>query len=111
MNVKELRMGDFSRAPFGRKRSDGKFSGEKYREDVLIPALKEFELVQVLLDEGVVPGYEWGSSFLHEVFGKLVLTNAYTEVQLKEKLEIVTRFKDVDDEIWEYIHAPSEYIV
>jgi hypothetical protein len=59
---------DFSRYPSGRVISDGPNSGQKFREKLLIPALKEHEIVVVFLDG--VRGYP--SSFTEEAFGGLV---------------------------------------
>jgi len=59
---------DFSSVPAGRHLSDGDYSGEFFRESLLRPALKEFEKVEVILDD--TAGF--GSSFLEEAFGGLV---------------------------------------
>ncbi|WP_337519562.1 STAS-like domain-containing protein, partial [Desulfovibrio sp.] len=56
---------DFSVFPGGRYRSDGEFSGEEFRDNILIPALQKYQQVIVELDG--TRGY--GSSFLLEVFG------------------------------------------
>lgn len=58
----------FSRFPGGRFKRISDNSGEEFRDDVLIPALRREAKIIVDLD-GVV-GY--GSSFLEEVFGGLV---------------------------------------
>lgn len=59
---------DFSTFPGARYKSLGPGSGEEFRDDVLIPAIKKNPEIVINLD-GVV-GY--GSSFLEEVFGGLV---------------------------------------
>lgn len=59
---------NFSREPAGRYRSDGPHSGEVFREDYLIPALKSSSAVEVVFDG--TEGY--GSSFLEEAFGGLL---------------------------------------
>ncbi|WP_238947014.1 STAS-like domain-containing protein [Seongchinamella unica] len=105
----EVRVGEFSRSPFGRKLEDGKFSGERFRKEKIAPSLRKGEKVWVYLDD-VVPGYEYGSSFLHEAFGGLVLYEGFTEQELKARLKIVTEMKDVEQEIWEYIQAPAKYL-
>ena len=56
---------DFSKTPAGRYLTDGPFSGEHFRESVLLPALQTHELLKVDLDGTL--GY--GSSFLEEAFG------------------------------------------
>lgn len=56
---------DFTPTPIGRYFSDGEYSGEAFRERVLIPALLRYDKVTVDL-AGVI-GY--GSSFLEEAFG------------------------------------------
>lgn len=59
---------DFTRFPYGRYRSQGKFSGEAFRDDVLLPLLTDGQAVEVDLDgtSGLSP------SFLEEAFGGLV---------------------------------------
>lgn len=77
---------DFSTIPTGRTRNDGPFSGESFREDVLIPALTEND--HVIVDLAGVEGV--GSSFLEEVFGGLVRCGKFSEMDLRSKLQIIT---------------------
>jgi len=58
---------DFSPTPGGRYRHDGVWSGEQFREDILLPALAQHEKVVVDLDDAV--GFT--TSFLDEVFGAI----------------------------------------
>lgn len=58
---------EFSRYPSGRYPSDSRFSGERFRDKFIIPALQKGGLVTIELD-GVL-GY--GSSFLDVAFGSL----------------------------------------
>lgn len=76
---------DFSDTPFGRYREEGAESGEVFREDILIPALKAYE--RVILDIDGVEGLP--SSFLEEIMGGLVRAG-YAISYLKEHIEIVT---------------------
>lgn len=95
---------DFSRAPAGRYRDDGPRSGQVFREEHLVPALKKGTEVVVYLDE--VEGY--GSSFLEEAFGGLVRINGF----LGEELHRLLTLRTVDDawkeEIWRYIDQSYE---
>lgn len=59
---------DFSPYPGGRYPEDGKFSGQEFRDNFLIPRLEANEPFIVQLDG--TRGY--GSSFLEEAFGGLV---------------------------------------
>lgn len=59
---------DFSRAPAGRYISDGPNSGERFRNQILVPALNGGGMVTLELDG--TRGY--GSSFLEEAFGGLI---------------------------------------
>jgi hypothetical protein len=97
---------DFSPYPAGRYGTDGKFSGERFRDELLIPALKANDKVRVVLDD--TRGY--GSSFLEEVFGGLIRAD-YTLDNLKNQLEIVaegTVFKRYKTLAERHIEAAAE---
>ena len=78
----------FSRFPAGRYPSDGPFNGERFREQLLIPALKDAiasgDRVVVELDGAL--GYS--SSFLEEVFGGLTRAIEFDPAALRKALEI-----------------------
>jgi hypothetical protein len=79
---------DFSRFPGGRFERHGPFSGERFRKELLVPALQwarsENGLVVVLLDG--VAGY--AGSFLEEAFGGLIRVEGFTHAELGDLLEI-----------------------
>ena len=79
---------DFSRTPGGRYISDGPFSGELFRDRLLVPALRKArqsgQRVVVLLDG--TRGYL--SSFLEEAFGGLVRMSGFSHDELRRLLEI-----------------------
>ena len=81
---------EFSRYPGPRYRQHGEFSGEQFRDELLIPALKRAiaagDVLTVVLDD--VAGY--GSSFLEEAFGGL-LRSGFTKPDLDGHLNIVAR--------------------
>ena len=100
---------DFSRYPAGRFRDDGLFSGAAFREDILVPALKDdsFERVRVCLDD--VAGV--GSSFLEEAFGGLVRKGTFSKEFLDNHLELVTTdagLKDFVELAQRYIDAATD---
>ena len=69
MSLKKIRVSsDFSDTPGGRFKVDGPYSGEEFREKLLIPALENHSKVIIDFDGG--EGY--GSSFLEESFGGAV---------------------------------------
>lgn len=59
---------DFTRFPYGRYRAQGPFSGEAFREQFLVDAIRNGEELEVDFDgtSGLSP------SFLEEAFGGLV---------------------------------------
>lgn len=76
-------VGDFSRKPFGRYRKDyeGR-SGQAFREDFLVPGLKDDGYVHVNLD-----GYNrYGRSFIDEAFGGLIREEGFDKQYLDEHL-------------------------
>lgn len=91
---------EFSEFPAGRTKEDGPNSGEKFREDFLVPALKnEGSHLTVDLDDTM--GY--GSSFLEEAFGGLVRAHHLNLEKLKKSLSIKDSRKIYEKIIWEYI--------
>ncbi len=88
MSELTIKVSDYTRYPGPRYRQDGAFSGQEFREDVLVPALRnalaKHGTVSVILDN--VAGY--GSSFLEESFGGL-LRNGFSIEDLSRHLRIV----------------------
>jgi hypothetical protein len=90
---------DFSRFPAGRFRADGPFPGERFRDELLVPALSRGGRVLVNLDGTL----GFGSSFLEEAFGGLVRLRGFTAEKLKTTLVLKASDSSLELEIWEYI--------
>ena len=103
MNIKTINIGkDFSDTPLGRYPSDSDYSGERFRNEILLPALNDSDRVSVEI--GDVEGY--GSSFLEEAFGGLVRKCHMTAEVLKNKLLIECKnpgYSIYERLIWKYI--------
>lgn len=78
---------DFSRTPGPRWEVQGKFSGEVFRDTVLLPKFREAveHHQKLIVDLDYTAGY--ASSFLEEAFGGLVRLGNSPEV-VKEHIEI-----------------------
>jgi hypothetical protein len=98
---------EFSAYPVGRFYTDGPDSGERFREELLMPALEEFPQVQIEI--GGTEGY--GSSFLEEAFGGAVRKLKMSAAQAAERLIFVVDDDPVDQsyltEIQRYIADAS----
>jgi hypothetical protein len=91
----------FSLVPAGRYTSDGPFSGQVFRESILLPALSQYELVRIDLDG--TEGY--GSSFLEEAFGGLVRIHGFRYAELKKRLTFKSdEDPSVTEEIDDYLN-------
>ena len=81
---------EFSRTPGSRYRKEGDFSGEQFREELLLPclhaALAANETVDVVLDG--TAGY--GTSFLEEAFGGLIREDRLTVEEVLATLHFVS---------------------
>jgi hypothetical protein len=88
---------DFSLMPFGRYASDGNDSGERLRDELLVPLIKNNDAITIVLD-GV---FAYGSSFLSEAFGEL---NKYgiSNEELKAKIKLIS---DDDIELGERVRG------
>jgi len=98
---------DFTKYPSGRYNSDGPYSGEKFREECLVPKLKECDKVIINID-GIMG---FGSSFLEEAFGGLIRKKYFTVKEMQSKLKF--RYEDkslktYEEEIWMYIEGAVE---
>ena len=98
--TREIRVArDFSRFPFGRYRGISEWSGERFRDELLIPAMRSGDKVVVDLDgaRGLSP------SFLEEAFGGLVRKG----FQARDILARLTIKSDRDPS---FIQLITEYI-
>lgn len=75
---------EFTRYPAGRFKIHGPYTGEGFRDDILIPALEAHPHVTIDFDD--VMGL--GSGFLEETFGGLI-RKGYTVADLRTRLELV----------------------
>jgi STAS-like domain of unknown function (DUF4325) len=90
---------DFSQFPAGRVPEDGPYSGAQFRDELLLPALREGP-VTLLLDGTM--GY--GSSFLKEAFGPLKVH--FTAVELRHRLLLESKHDpSLVKEIWTYLES------
>ena len=90
---------DFTRYPAGRYRDDGPYSGQRFREDLLVPVLEKFGRATVVLDGTM--GY--GSSFLEEVFGGLRRDNRFATADLRAMIKLISKDTSLIGEIGEYM--------
>lgn len=95
---------EFSPFPAGRYISDGPFSGEKFREGILIPALKANSKVCVIFDGA----FGYGSSFLEEAFGGLVRLGINKDELLKKLVFVSKEDPFLESEVISYIEEAGE---
>ena len=76
---------DFTATPIGRYRRQGRFSGEAFRQDLLVPALAENDMVTVRMDG--TSGLSTG--FLDEAFAGLIRERVLTPMEFDTRLLLV----------------------
>ena len=74
---------DFSPTPSGRVDNDGQYNGTRFREEYLVPALKNGSAILHL--EGVAP---CAASFVEEAFAPLVTKHEFTPDYLRKHLTL-----------------------
>jgi hypothetical protein len=86
--MRKIRVAEHARSPGGRFKSDGPFSGEWFRDEILCPALRQaIEVGEHLSVElGGTSGY--GSSFLEEAFGGLIRKRRFSPEQVRQWLSV-----------------------
>lgn len=89
--MRTIRIAQYARSPGGRFVSDGPYSGEWFRDEILIPALlsavQERDRLEVELDG--TSGY--GSSFLEECFGGLIRKRPIEPEVIRSSLVVTAR--------------------
>lgn len=90
---------DFSKNPSGRYIKDGKTSGEVFLKNLLLPAVKTHDLVEINFDG--VRGY--GSSFLEEAFGGFIRETKMNLIDFFKKVKIITQDPLLEQEIKSYL--------
>lgn len=83
---------DFTEFPGPRYENIGEFSGARFRDEVLIEAIKLYGPDNIAVDLDGTAGY--GSSFLEEAFGGLVRSNA---IKPEQALALCSRLTSEDD--------------
>lgn len=92
---------DYSKVPGGRYTTEGLYSGQDFREKVLLPKFQEAKRLNKVLQVNLDGGYGYGSSFLDEAFGGLARKLRDPEIR---KIRIVS------DEEPDLIFQIKEYI-
>lgn len=95
---------EFSPIPGARYPSEGDFSGQEFRNKLLVPKIKEAQCLGVHLHIDLDGTAGYGTSFLEEAFGGLIRIDDY-EYRLLNSLLI---FKSEEDP--EYITEIHEYM-
>lgn len=94
----------FHRRPSGRYRTDGPWSGEKFREDYLVPliqqAISENKKLLINFDNVSMSA----SSFIHEAFSGLIVHKHFTKEQLINTLVIESERTAIVESIYEYLN-------
>lgn len=100
---------DFSRIPGARYPEEGDFSGQEFRQTILLPKLQEAIKKKEMLTINLDGTAGLGTSFLEESFGGLIRVDKFDIESLKNTLEFISE-EDPDyiTEIWSYINEAHE---
>jgi hypothetical protein len=90
---------DYSETPAGRYRTDGSYTGERFRDELLYPAFQDND--SVVIDLNGTLGY--GSSFLEEAFGGLIREKGMTLSEIQKKMTITSSRALYKNRIWKYL--------
>jgi hypothetical protein len=83
-----IRVADFAPSPGGRYIADGAFSGEWFRDDILVPALRAAIEASTVLRVELDGTSGYGSSFLEEAFGGLIRKRIFPARKIQTALEV-----------------------
>jgi hypothetical protein len=94
---------DFYRRPAGRYRNQGTYTGEAFREDLLLPSFSKLAQDEKLIVDFTGVSMT-GSSFLEEAFGGLIRNHNFNYNTLKNILVLnFPRRPSLEETVWKYI--------
>lgn len=100
---------DYSRCPGARYESEGDFSGERFRNELLYPKLKEAMDSGVKLEVVLDGSAGYSTSFIEESFGGLIRTDGLTLKDVEDNIIIVSdedpSYIDDIKDYWEHAWA------
>lgn len=96
---------DFTECTGGRYKRNGEYSGEEFRETILLPKYKEAYNKNEKLIVDLDGGFGYGTSFLEEAFGGLVRS-----INLKEAKKIKELLVIKCEDAPRYIEKINNYI-
>lgn len=98
---------EFSDAPGGRTIEEGEFSGEEFRDKILLPKFNNAEEKNEKLEINFDGCYGFATSFLEEAFGGMV--RKYKKRNMLSRLVIIsTEDETISGLIEKYIKAAEE---
>jgi hypothetical protein len=102
----KLVVAEYTDMPIGRNDLDGPKNGADFRDNHLLPALKEYEVVSVDFNGtlGTTP------SFLEEVFGGVVRNGHMSASELTRRVPVIYKFESVKNNVKKYIAEADKHI-
>lgn len=101
---------DFSRCPGARYKTEGDFSGEEFRENFLLPKLKEAIAAHCKLIVNLDGSAGYSTSFLEEAFGGLIRHNNVSYNVILATIEIISdEDPSYKDDIIFYLNKANEH--
>jgi hypothetical protein len=81
---------EYSRCPGARYETEGDYSGERFREELLLPRLKNAIAEGVRLEVVLDGSAGYSTSFIEEAFGGLIRKDGLTLSEIQDSLLIVS---------------------
>jgi hypothetical protein len=103
---------DFTNTPGGRLRTDSDYSGEEFRETILIPKLLEAKRNNCYLVIDLDGLHGASASFLNEAFGELILKNPrqYGSEMSTFKFSVYEYLRIISNEMPDYMIEIESFI-
>jgi hypothetical protein len=91
---------DFSKTPGSRYRHEGNFSGEEFRETILVPILHEAIINKTMLNIDLDGTCGYACCFLEEAFGGLIRHNYFIKQEIFDHIKFKS---DEESHLIDYI--------